>query len=317
MYFPKVDPVQIAPLDLGEIQNNNLRAQAMRLQNTDEQRKQNALATYKDAIDQGASPEQAANALRAMAPEMADRLTQNTLTLKTGQAALSNDMDKFIQTRVPLAKDQAGWDSVLNEASARYGIQMPDTLKTYSPELQQNLLMGGLSAAQRITQQRQDATAEALGLPPGVDPGTYSGAASTMQSAQQRSQMFPYQLQEAQDRTALAPLQRQSIQSEIDARNIRAAQPKVIMIPDPNDPLGMKKVPGYYDQGSNSVVPMQVAPGQGDIQPPSGQQTLPPPRQQGQQVKQLDAATAKQYLQKAGGDANKARALALADGWSF
>lgn len=39
---------------------------------------------------------------------------------------------------------------------------------------------------------------------------------------------------------------------------------------------------------------------------------------QGQpQAKKLDAATAKQYLQKAGGDVNKAREMARAEGWSF
>lgn len=311
--FQTPTPVQIDQLDLGAIQNNNLRAQAMRLQNTDEQRKQNALATYKDAINQGASPEQAANALRAMAPEMADKLTQNALTLKTSQAALSNDMDKFIQTRVPLAKDQAGWDSVLNEASARYGIQIPDTLKTYSPELQQNLLMGGLSAAQRIAQQRQDTTAQALGLPAGVDPSTYVSAAHSIQSSGQQAQMFPYQIQNAQNQAAIAPLQRQNLESEIEARKTRAAQPRVIMIPDPNDPLGMKKVPGYYDQETNSVIPMQVAPQQdgGGIPPAGTGGAQQPP------AKKLDAATAKQYLQKAGGDVNKAREMARAEGWSF
>lgn len=276
-YFQTPTSVQITPLDLGDIQRNNLAAQAQRLQNDDASRRQNALATYKDAINQGASPDEAANALRALAPEMADKLSQNALALRSSQVAMSNDMDKFIQQRVPLAKDQAGWDSILGEASARYGIQIPDSLKTYSPELQQNLLMGGLSAAQRIAQQRQDTTAQALGLPAGVDPSTYAGASSTMQNAAQRAQMFPAQLQEAQGRADMIPLQRQNIQSEIDARAARAAQPRVIMIPDPNDPLGMKKIPGYYDQESNSVVPMQVTPAA-----PSGQM----PQDQGGQTAQ-------------------------------
>lgn len=307
--FQTPTPVQIDQLDLGAIQNNNLRAQSMRLQNTDEQRKQNALATYKDAINQGSSPEQAANALRAMAPEMADKLTQNALTLKTSQAALSNDMDKFIQTRVPLAKDQAGWDSVLNEASARYGIQIPDTLKTYSPELQQNLLMGGLSAAQRIAMERTDNTLRSQGFTPGQDPGALHTIDSMRRGAAADGRAEAQNAREAE----LQPYRVGNIQSEIDVRKTRAAQPRVIMIPDSNYPLEMKKVPGYYDQETNSVIPMQVAPqqaGGGIPQAGTGGAQQPP-------AKKLDASTAKQYLQKAGGDANKAREMARAEGWSF
>lgn len=261
-FFPTPDPVKITPLDLGEIQNNNLRTQAMRLQNGDELRKQNALAAYGDAINSGQDRDQAANAIRAIAPDMADRLSSNALTYKTGQAALANDMDKFIQARVPMAKDQAGWDAVLNEAAGRYGITIPDSLKTYSPELQQQLLMGGLSAAQRIAQQRQDTTAQALGLPAGVDPHTYASTAHSLQSSGQQAQMFPYQLQNAQNQAAMAPLQRQNLESEIEARKARAAQPRVIMIPNPNGLPGADKIPGYYDAETNSVIPMQVAPQQ-------------------------------------------------------
>lgn len=259
--FQTPQPVRIDQLDLGQIQNNNLRAQAMQLQNGQAQREENALAAYRDAIQQGASPDQAANAMRSMSPLMADKLSQNALVLRTNQAALANDMDKFIAHRVPMASDQAGWDNVLSEAQARYGIQIPPSLRTYSPQLQQALLQGGLTAAQRIAQQRQDTTAQALGLPAGVDPSTYAGAASTMQNAAQRAQMFPAQLQEAQGRADMIPLQQQNIQSEIDARKAQAAQPRVIMIPDPNDPLGMKKVPGYLDPETNSIVPFQTAPG--------------------------------------------------------
>ncbi len=42
-----------------------------------------------------------------------------------------------------------------------------------------------------------------------------------------------------------------------------------------------------------------------------------PPTNNNQQPKHLDPGTAKDYLQKAGGDRDKARALAKADGWSF
>ncbi len=261
-FFPTPDPVKITPLDLGEIQNNNLRTQAMRLQNGDELRKQNALAAYGEAINSGQDRDQAANAIRAIAPDMADRLSANALTYKTGQAALANDMDKFIQTRVPMAKDQAGWDAVLGEAARRYGITIPDSLKPYSPELQQQLLMGGLSAAQRIAQQRQDATAQALGLPAGVDPHTYAGAYHSIQSAGLAAKTDARAEAQSAREAELQPYRVDNIQSEIDARKARAAQPRVIMIPDPNGLPGTK-IPGYYDAETNSVTPMQIASPQG------------------------------------------------------
>ncbi len=267
-YFQTPTPVQIEPIDLGQIQSNNLRAQALQMQNADEQRKQNALLQYKDAINSGQPPDQAANAIRAIAPDMADRLSQNQLQIRSSQAALANDMDKFIQTRVPMAKDQAGWDTVLNEASGRYGITIPDSLKTYSPQLQQQLLMGGLSATQRIALDRTDNTLKAQGYAPGQDPSTLH----TLNTMGQEKLMFPLRVEqiktgiantqsEMQKREELYPIQKQNLESEIQARQDRR---KIIMVPDTaSDPSGLlgKKVPGILIPGQNgepdSVMPLQ------------------------------------------------------------
>ncbi len=290
-YFQTPTPVQIDQIDLSQIQNNNLRAQALRMQNADEQRKQNALAQYKTAVESGQSPDQAANAIRAIAPDMADRLSQNQLQIRSSQAALANDMDKFIQTRVPMAKDQAGWDAVLGEASGRYGITIPDSLKTYSPQLQQQLLMGGLSAAQRIALDRTDNTLKAQGYAPGQDPGTLH----TLNTMGQEKLMFPLRVEqvktgiantqsEMQKREELFPIQKQNLESEITAR---ADRRKVVMMPDPNDQLGMKKVPGVLVPGQNgepdTIMPLQVAPESMGGQPGGQAPTYGPVPSQGQQ----------------------------------
>jgi hypothetical protein len=280
--MPTVTPIHIDQLDLGAIARNNLLNQSQQLQNNQAIRQDNALNTYGQAINSGQAPDQAANAMRSMDPVMADKLQSNALALQSSKAAMSRDMDQFIQARVPLAKDQQSWDSVLGEAAARYGIQIPDALKTYTPQLQQQLLLGGLSAAQQIANQRQNATASALGLPAGVDPSTYAGAAHTINTEGRAQQMFPLQMQqtqgniantqsEIQKRDAMFPMQMENYQSEIDLRKRNAGKQQMITIPDPNDALGIRKVPAYIDPVTNSAVPFQTTPKDEQGAPQGGQ----------------------------------------------
>ncbi len=132
-----------------------------------------------------------------------------------------------------------------------------------------------MSAAQRIAQQRQDATAQALNLPAGVDPHIYAGAYHSIQSAGLAAKTDARAEAQNARESELQPYRVDNIQSEIEARKARAAQPRVIMIPDPNDPLGMKKVPGHYDPETNSVTPMQIASPQGGDMPQGQPQAAP------------------------------------------
>lgn len=312
--FQTPTPVKIDQLDLGAIQNNNLRNQALALGNADAARRENALSVYTQAINSGAGQDEATNALRqAGAPELADRLEYNALNRQSAKAAIAKDMDQFIASRVPLAKDQAGWDQIMGEASARYpGITIPDTIKVYSPELQQALLLGGLNAAQNIAMQRTDNTLKAHGYAPGQDPGTLHTIESMRNAADanQRGWNSDQRSAEENERAKEShPYRIENLKSEIQARQERR---KVVMLPDPSDPFGVKKIPGYLDPETNSVIPLGV------VQQPGmegmGGVSNPP---QATSSRKLDATTAKQYLQKAGGDANKARAMARQDGWSF
>lgn len=313
-FFPTPDPVKVTPLDLGEIKQENVKNALYDQRLQDMAYESNSLRTLNDVLRSNPSAT-GQNVLTEMAARGFGKEGQsynyNWLNQQRSSLQYETDLRKEVSNVIGSVTDEASKSRAidyLQQAFPHASTQFEQFRAVPWQEARNQgntFLLGGTG---RVAKDRSDATAQALGLPAGVDPHTYASTAHSLQSSGQQAQMFPYQLQNAQNQAAMAPLQRQNLESEIDARKARAAQPRVIMIPNPNGLPGADKIPGYYDADTNSVIPMQIAPQQDGI---GGQQ------EQQAQPRKLDAATAKQYLQKAGGDVKKAREMARAEGWAF
>ena len=318
-FIPPAYVPQVQPYDyVGGMRNAMaMRAAAGQMQDADYQRQSRQM--YNNALAQGMSPDQAVATMRqqgfgSSADQYAAQqqgLTKNALAIQGQRATQADAMDQFIRSRVPLVKSQQDWDTVKQEAGARFGFDpgnLSPILSRWSPDLGRALALGGLTAAQQLSEQYRQNTAQALGVPQGVDPAAYLQGQHAQQQMAQSAELQPgrVDLQKAQA-------------SWYGARQGQAAQPKTIMVeqPDPNDWTGKRKlkVPMLYQQGEDgtlSLVPVPQA-GQQGASPP-GDQTSPAGQAQ---PKPLDAATAKAFLDQAGGDRNKAREMARAAGYTF
>ena len=309
-FFPTPDPVKIVPLDLGEIKQENVKNALYDQRLQDMAYESNSLRTLNDVLRSNPSAT-GQNVLAEMAARGFGKEGQsynyNWLNQQRSSLQYETDLRKEISNIVGSVTDEASKGRAIDylqktfpHASAHFE-QFRDVPWQEARNQANTFSLGG---AGRISQQRVDKTLQSQGFEPGQDPGTLHTIDSMRRGAAADGRAEAQNAREAE----LQPYRVDNIQSEIEARKARAAQPKVIMIPDPSDPLGIKKVPGYYDAETNSVIPMQVAPQQDGI---GGQQ------EQQAQPRKLDAATAKQYLQKAGGDVKKAREMARAEGWAF
>lgn len=313
-FFPTPDPVKVTPLDLGEIKQENVknalydqRLQDMAYESNSLRTLNDVLRSNPDATGQNVLAEMSA---RGFGKE-GQSYNYNWLNQQRSSLQYETDLRKEVSNVIGSVTDEASKSRAidyLQQAFPHASTQFEQFRAVPWQEARNQgntFLLGG---AGRVAKDRSDATGAAVGAPAGVDPQLWDSI-NRARSADQRAAAADGRAEAQNAREAeLQPYRVDNIQSEIEARKARAAQPRVIMIPDPNDPLGMKKVPGHYDPETNSITPMQVAPQSDGM---GGQQ------EQQAQPKKLDAATAKQYLQKAGGDVNKAREMARAEGWAF
>ena len=353
-YFPKVDPVQITPLDLGEIRKENALAAMydQRLQGMAyENQSRNAL---NDAFKADPSGQNVPNTLAqagygSMVPDLQSKIGNNALL----QAKIAKAQTDFISTYAPLVKDQNSLDMVRTKFMTTFGQDIPAPFHTYYDGIGQDALKLSLGSSGNIQLQRNDATAAAVGAPAGVDAGLWNSINMARNSDQRAA---------AAEARAQGLYQGQLEQQGATLEHTRAStaalgnKPPHIMNVHP-DPMGMASVPAQYDSATGQMVPVPIAQPQGTNppQPPQGQ-GMGPQSQGGQYGSQgqgattgqfrsaedvkaafkagklsrdqaksilvtnkwaMDAETARQYMQRAGGDKEKARAMALQDGWAF
>jgi hypothetical protein len=273
--FETPTPVKIDPLNLGEIKKENALSSLYNQRLADmayESNARNALndAMKRDPTGQNVLRDVAARGFGSSALDAVGKIGTNHLR----NAQIAKAQTDFISTYAPLIKDQASLDMVRAKYQGTFGQDVPPQFHTYYDGLGQDALKLSLGSAGNIQLQREENTAKALGTPAGADPSVVSNV-TLARNADQRAAESNSRERELQ------PYRVDNLQSEIDARNTRAKQPRVIMMPDPNDSMGFKKVPGHYDEATNSVMPLQVAPAvpSGDLSP--GQ--TPPQSGQGQQ----------------------------------
>lgn len=295
-YFPKVDPVKIDPIDLGEIRKENTLAALgnQRLQDMAyESGSRNALNDVLK-VNPNATSGEVQNALAqagygASAPDVVSKMNNNALA----RSQILDKANTFAQSMVPMVRQaikngqdpQTVWDNGLAGFTSYTGIPVDPAMKQFDPAYLDAIEQGGIPAATRVLQARQDAALQSQGYAPGQDPNTLSTISSMRNAADanQRGWNADRRSVEENERAKeIQPYRIENLQSEIDARRNKQ---QIVYGPDPSDFRGKRKIPGIVVPGENggpgTFVPLQGVQGQqpfgseGDLQggqmPQSGQ----------------------------------------------
>lgn len=364
-YFPKVDPVKIDPIDLGEIQKENAlrglydqRLRDMAYESGSRNAINDVLKSNPNITGQNMIAELAARGFGKEGQSYA----YNWMNRQHAALQYETDLRKEVSNIIGSVSDEDSKNRALDYIQSKF--PDADFNRYRSMPWQQAREAGNtfaLGAVGRVAKDRNDATGAAVGAPAGVDVGLWNNvnmarnADQRAAAAEGRAQtMFPGQLQQQ-----AATLEHTQASTEA----LGNKPPHIQMVPDPSDPMkGLPEhrppeIPMRYDSATGQMVPVPIAQPQGNnpAQPPQGQ-GMGQQFQGGQYGNQgqgtttgqfrsaedvkaafkagklsrdqaksilvankwaMDADTARQYMQRAGGDKEKARAMALQDGWAF
>lgn len=313
-HFQTPTPVKIDQLDLGQIQKDNAlsalydqRLQGMAYDNQSRNALNDVLKVNPNATSGEVQNALAQAGYGASAPDITAKMGNNALL----QAKIAKAQTDFISTFAPMVKDQSSLDMVRTKFMSTFGQDIPTQFHTYYDGIGQDALKLSLGAAQNIQLQRNDATGAAVGAPAGVDVGLWNNVdmarkadARAAAAADRAAGLYPGQL-EQQGATL------EHTRASTEALNTKTDIPKIQWAKDMG---GMETTP--YALGKDGTwTQMPVNKPNTMTPPPAGEDGNA--SYSGGAGKKLDAATAKAYLQKAGGDVKKAREMARAEGWSF
>lgn len=329
--FQTPTPVQIAPIDLGEIKKENTLAAMYNQRLQDAQYETGSRNALNDVLkaDPNATGQ---NVLSQMAAKGFGKEGQsysyNWANRKHANLQYEVDLRKEVSNLIGSVTDENSKNQAIDYIQSKF----PDADFSQFRAMPWNEAKArgnsfALGAAGRVSRERQDAANVAAGYQPGVDLPTLHTAQGMQNAAaaEGRAQaMFPGQ-QQQQGATL------EHTQANTDALKDRR---KVVMLPDPSDWTGKKKIPGTLVPGQNeepdTIMPLSPnAGGQGfgGNAPQSG--SITPGASAGTQNgtgqayvlrgngQTLTSDMAAQYAKIAGGNRAKAEEMARADGWGW
>ncbi|KHK02360.1 hypothetical protein [Desulfovibrio sp. TomC] len=329
--FQTPTPVQITPIDLGEIKKENTLAAMYNQRLQDAQYETGSRNALNDVLkaDPNATGQ---NVLSQMAArgfgKEGQSYSYNWANRQHANLQYEMDLRKEVSNLIGSVTDENSKNQAIDYIQSKF----PDAdFSQFRAMPWQDAVKQGnnfaLGAAGRVSRERQDKAAVAAGYQPGMDLSTLHTAQGmeNAAAAEGRAQaVFPGQQQQQ-----AATLEH--TQASTDALKDRR---KVVMMPDPSDWTGKKKIPGILIPGQNgepdTTMPLNSnAGGQGfgGNAPQSGSMT--PGASAGAQngtgqvyVQRgngqiLTPDTAAKYAKAAGGDRAKAEEMARADGWGW
>ena len=271
-YFPKVDPVKIDPIDLGEIRKENTlaalgnqRLQEMAYESGSRNALNDVLKVNPNATGQNVIADMAARGFG----EAGQKYAYNWMNRQHADLQYETDLRKEVSNIIGSVTDEDSKNRAIDylqqafpHASAQF--EQFRSVPWETARSQGNTF--ALGAAGRVAKDRQDAALESQGYAPGQDPNTLSTISSMHNAADANQRGWNADRRSAEENERakeIQPYRIENLQSETDARRNKQ---QIVYGPDPSDFRGKRKIPGIVVPGENggpgTFVPLQGVQGQ-------------------------------------------------------
>ncbi len=313
-YIPKIDPVKIDPIDLGEIKKENTLAALgnQRLQDMAyESNSRNALNEAMKADPNITGQNMIAKLASQGFGEAGQKYAYNWMNRQHAALQYETDLRKEVSNIIGSVTDEASKNRALDYIQTKF--PDADFSQFRAMPWQEARSQGNtfaLGAAGRVTQERQDAALKSQGYAPGQDPSTLHTIESMRNAADANQRGWNADARAAGAESREMELQPGRVQqqgatlehTQASTEALGNKPPHIQMVPDPSDPMkGLPEhrspeIPMRYDSATGQMVPVPIAQPQGTNppQPPQGQ-GMGPQSQGGQYGRQGQGATPGQF----------------------
>ncbi|MEA4857746.1 MAG: hypothetical protein AAGU21_13725 [Solidesulfovibrio sp.] len=330
-YIPKIDPVKIDPIDLGEIKKENTLA-AMYDQRQQDMAYEGGARNALNAVLKANPNATGQNVLADMASqgfgEAGQKYAYNWMNRQHSALQYETDLRKEVSNIIGSVTDEASKGRAIDYLQQAFPHASAQFEQFRSVPWQEARSQGNtfaLGAAGRVTQERQDAALKSQGFAPGQDPSTLHTIESMRNAADANTRGWNADARAAGAESREMELQPGRVQQQgATLEHTQAStdalknKQQIVYGPDPTDWRGKRKVPGIVVPGENggpgTFVPLQGVQGQQQAGDETDGQQAYVQRGNGQI---LTPAIAARYKEMAGGDRAKAEWLAKYDGWTW